>query len=138
MAALEDLGYQPTTTQRVLPRDPVVAVVFDTLVNPYSAQVLRGVLTAAKEMSVDIVVEVINDGPGTNRPLSKSWLKSIAQKGWTGVLGGDDRDHAQAVKSRSARRACAWSPSTRRMRSTTRWSASVRRTSSAEFRRRTT
>ena len=86
MAALEDLGYQPTTTQRVLPRDPVVAVVFDTLVNPYSAQVLRGVLTAAKEMSVDIVVEVINDGPGTNRPLSKSWLKSIAQKGWTGVL----------------------------------------------------
>ena len=59
---------------------------FDSLVNPYSAQVLRGVLTAAREMSVDIVVEVINDSPGGNQPLSKSWLKSIAQKGWTGVL----------------------------------------------------
>ena len=86
-AVLEDLGYQPTTTQRVMPGDPVVTVVFDTLVNPYSAQVLRGVLTAAREMSVDIVVEVINDWPpGGNQPLSKSWLKSIAQKGWTGVL----------------------------------------------------
>lgn len=85
-AALEDLGYQPTTTQRVLPRDPVVVVVFDSLVNPYSAQVLRGVLTAAREMSADIVVEVLNDAAGANRPLSKSWLKSAAAKGWTGVL----------------------------------------------------
>ena len=85
-AVLEDLGYQPTTMQRLMPGDPVVTVVFDSLVNPYSAQVLRGVLTAAREMSVDIVVEVINDSPGGNQPLSKSWLKSIAQKGWTGVL----------------------------------------------------
>jgi LacI family transcriptional regulator len=85
-AVLEDLGYQPTTTQRLMPGDPVVTVVFDSLINPYSAQVLRGVLTAAREMSVDIVVEVINDSPGGNRPLSKPWLKSVTQKGWTGVL----------------------------------------------------
>lgn len=85
-AALEALGYQPTTAPRVVPRDPMVTVVFDTLVNPYSAQVLRGVLTAAKEMCVDIVVEVLNESTGAQRPLSTRWLQSVAQKGWQGVL----------------------------------------------------
>ena len=85
-AALEDLGYQPTTAPRFVPHDPVVTVVFDSLINPYSTQVLRGVLTAAREMSVDIVVEVLNEGAGLVRPLSATWLQSVANKGWKGVL----------------------------------------------------
>jgi LacI family transcriptional regulator len=85
-AALEDLGYQPTTSQRLVPRDPVVAIVFDNLVNLYWTQVLRGVLTAAREMRVDIVVEVLAERTGAERPLTTAWLQSVAQKGWKGIL----------------------------------------------------
>ena len=39
---------------------PVVTAVFDTLENIYSTQVLRGILAAACEVEVDIVVEELS------------------------------------------------------------------------------
>jgi LacI family transcriptional regulator len=88
--AINDLGYESTTAPRAIHVDPVVTVVFDSLVNSYSIQVLRGVLTAAREMDVDIVVEVLNERAGGatsgDRPLSVSWVRAVAQKGWRGVL----------------------------------------------------
>jgi LacI family transcriptional regulator len=55
-AALREHGYQPTTGPRA-GADHLVGVVFDTLENTYSTQVLRGVLAAAQELEVAIVVE---------------------------------------------------------------------------------
>ncbi len=87
-AVIEELGYESTTAPRAIHVDPVVAVVFDSLVNSYSTQVLRGVLTAAGEYGVDIVVEVMSEhGPAAGpRPLSAHWMRTVAQKGWKGVL----------------------------------------------------
>jgi LacI family transcriptional regulator len=87
-AVINELGYESTTAPRAIHLDPVVAVVFDSLANSYSTQVLRGVLTAAGEYGVDIVVEVLSEqgsavGP---KPLSAQWLRSAAHKGWKGVL----------------------------------------------------
>jgi LacI family transcriptional regulator len=87
--AINALGYEASTAPRAVHVDPVVTIVFDSLVNSYSVQVLRGVLTAAREMGVDIVVEVRSEkaGPGVvDPPLSLQWLRNVALKGWKGVL----------------------------------------------------
>jgi LacI family transcriptional regulator len=84
---LRELGYEPTTAPRAIHHDRVVVVVFDTLVNLYSTQVLRGVLAAAKALGVDIVVKVLAEGdPGPEAPLSKAWVQAVAARGWKGLL----------------------------------------------------
>ena len=65
--AINELGYEASTAPRAVHVDPVVTIVFDSLVNSYSVQVLRGVLTAAREMGVDIVVEVLSEKAGAAR-----------------------------------------------------------------------
>jgi LacI family transcriptional regulator len=87
-AVIDELGYESTTAPRAIHVDPVVAVVFDSLANAYSTQVLRGVLTAAGEYGVDIVVEVVSEHSPTSgpKPLSAQWLRTVAHKGWKGVL----------------------------------------------------
>ena len=99
---LKDLGYEPTTTPRVLNRDPVVTVVFDSLLNSYSTQVLRGVLGAASQLGVDIVVEVLSEGFGSERPLSPSWIQAAVAKERRGVLVVTTevtREHARALRN---------------------------------------
>src|SRR4051794_40034895 len=80
-AALRDHGYEPTTG----PRDavPVVTVVFDTLENIYSTQVLRGILASAREEEMDVVVEELGVAGGR---LSPSWISALAQRRRLGVL----------------------------------------------------
>jgi LacI family transcriptional regulator len=56
-AALREHGYEPTTGPRGPAADRVVSLVFDTLENPYSTQVQRGVLAAAQELGMGIAVE---------------------------------------------------------------------------------
>jgi LacI family transcriptional regulator len=87
-AVINEVGYESTTAPRAIHVAPVVAVVFDSLANAYSTEVLDGVLTAAAEFGVDIVVEVNSErGPATGpRPLSTPWIRAVAHKGWKGVL----------------------------------------------------
>jgi LacI family transcriptional regulator len=89
-AALREHGYQPTTGPRGAGPDQVVSVIFDTLENTYSTQVLRGVLAAAQEMAVGIVVEELcpvdgdRDGdPGAR--LTPTWIRAAARRRY-GVL----------------------------------------------------
>src|SRR3954454_5038773 len=56
-AALRAHGYEPTTGPRRGGFDQVVVLVFDSLENTYSTQVLRGVLAAAQEMVFGLLVE---------------------------------------------------------------------------------
>ena len=89
-AALREHGYQPTTGPRGAGPDHVVGVVFDTLENTYSTQVLRGVLAAAREMDLGIAVEELcpvdgarDEDPGAR--LTTAWIRSAARRRY-GVL----------------------------------------------------
>jgi LacI family transcriptional regulator len=89
-AALQEHGYQPTTGPRPAGADHVVSVVFDTLENTYSTQVLRGVLAAAQEMDVGIVVDELCpvDGARDADPgarLTQAWIRAAARRRF-GVL----------------------------------------------------
>jgi LacI family transcriptional regulator len=89
-AALREHGYQPTTGPRGAGPDQVVSVVFDTLENTYSTQVLRGVLAAAQEMEVGIAVEELcpvdtaRDADPAAR-LTPAWIRAAARRRF-GVL----------------------------------------------------
>jgi LacI family transcriptional regulator len=90
-AALREHGYEPTTGPRGPAADQIVSVVFDTLENPYSVQVQRGILGAAQEMGMDIVVEELcpvdcasEDDPGAR--LTPAWIRSAARRRRFGVL----------------------------------------------------
>jgi DNA-binding LacI/PurR family transcriptional regulator len=89
-AALLEHGYQPTTGPRGAGPDQVVSVLFDTLENTYSTQVLRGILAAAHEMDLGIVVEelfpvdsVRDDDPGAR--VTPAWIRAAARRRF-GVL----------------------------------------------------
>src|SRR4051812_531388 len=82
-AALREHGYQPTTGPRDATTVPVVTAVFDTLENIYSTQVLRGILAAACEADVDIVVEELSAVGGK---LSARWISGVARRRRLGVL----------------------------------------------------
>jgi LacI family transcriptional regulator len=93
-AALREHGYEPTTG----PRDaaPVVTVVFDTLENIYSTQVLRGILAAAREEEIDVVVEELGVAGGS---LSPAWIRAVAHRRRLGVLVATtalERPHVRA------------------------------------------
>jgi LacI family transcriptional regulator len=90
-AALREHGYEPTTGPRGPGADQVVSVVFDTLENPYSTQVQRGVLAAAQELGMDIAVEELCpvdstrvDEPGAR--LTPAWIRAAARRRRFGVL----------------------------------------------------
>lgn len=88
-AALREHGYKRLTV-RGPEADQVVSVVFDTLENTYSTQVLRGVLAAAQEIEVGIAVEELcpvdgarDDDPGAR--LTPAWIRAAARRRF-GVL----------------------------------------------------
>lgn len=105
-AALKEHGYEPTTGPRNAHPDVVVTVVFDTLENIYSTQVLRGVLAAGAELGVDIVVDELGEVSGTSRggahvPLSRAWIQLLAERRRLGVLTVTtalERSHARAFR----------------------------------------
>ena len=90
-AALREHGYEPTTGPRGPSPDRVVELVFDTLENPYSTQVQRGVLAAAQEMGMEIVVEELCpvDSASVKDPgarLTSAWTRAAARRHRFGVL----------------------------------------------------
>jgi LacI family transcriptional regulator len=90
-AALRAHGYEPTTGPRRTGAGQVVLLVFDTLENTYSTQVLRGVLAAAQEMGFGVLVEELYavDGHRDGAPAARvtpAWIKAAAQQRRFGVL----------------------------------------------------
>lgn len=90
-AALRAHGYEPTTGPRRGGFDQVVVLVFDTLENTYSTQVLRGVLAAAQEMEVGVLVEELYaaDGDRDGEPgarVTAEWIRTAAQRRRFGIL----------------------------------------------------
>src|SRR4051794_35793714 len=56
LAAIEQLEYAPSTGSRPAQHRRSVTVVFSAVVDPYSAQVLSGLLSAGADHGVDVVV----------------------------------------------------------------------------------
>jgi LacI family transcriptional regulator len=82
--AIEDLGYVPSTGRRAGQRRTSVTVVFDALVVLYSAQVLSGIISAAGDFGVDIVVtDLAAAGQGS---LRRAWFREQAALGRSGVI----------------------------------------------------
>jgi LacI family transcriptional regulator len=81
MSAARSLEYAPTTFHANV-REPIVDIVFDSLVNPYSTQILEGVVAAAADHGVDVVVRIIprdaEDDAG--------WGREVRAKGRTGII----------------------------------------------------
>lgn len=85
-AAIERLGYAPTTGPRagVAPRS--VAVVFRTLSDIYAMRVLEGVVASARDHEIEVLVDVL-DVPGSGTvPLSSAWIRRQAARDRTGVI----------------------------------------------------
>lgn len=90
-AALREHGYEPTTGPRGPGSGQAVSLVFDTLENPYSTQVQRGVLAAAQEMGIGIVVEElcpVDSAPDyhASARLTSAWIRAAARRRRFGVL----------------------------------------------------
>lgn len=89
-AALREHGYEPTTGPRDAVAVSTINAVFDTLENIYSTQVLRGILAAAREMGIDVVVEeLVKIGAprgAADTRLSPAWIDSLAMRRRLGAL----------------------------------------------------
>ncbi|TFH69451.1 LacI family DNA-binding transcriptional regulator [Cellulomonas sp. HD19AZ1] len=96
--AIEELGYVPSTGPREPERLQKVHVVFDTLVNVYSMQMLDGILTAAQTQDVEVLVSKLDEEATGEGPLSPAWIRRLAAHGRAGVivvtteLGAGQRD----------------------------------------------
>ncbi|WP_432992578.1 LacI family DNA-binding transcriptional regulator [Dactylosporangium sp. CA-233914] len=80
------LGYVPSTGPRDPHADAVVEVVFDSMVSMYSLQVLNGILTAARELGVEVSVDVLDREGRPGHPLSEPWLVRAATRRRLGVV----------------------------------------------------
>ncbi|GAA4428297.1 LacI family DNA-binding transcriptional regulator [Georgenia halophila] len=82
-AVLETLGYRPTRRPRTEPR-PTITVLFNEFATLYSSQVLTGVVGAAQERGVAVVVTNLVDGP--SNALTSEWFREIASLGHLGLI----------------------------------------------------
>lgn len=82
--AIEELGYAPSTGRRAARQRPSVTVVFDALVVLYSAQVLSGIISAAGDFGVDVVVTDLGSSRG--EALRRPWFRDQAAQGRTGII----------------------------------------------------
>lgn len=86
-AVIERLGYVPSTGPRLGSELRQVNIVFDTLINVHSLQVLDSVVAASAETGIDVVVNVLNHSyPDDATPLSGGWVTDLAAKGSVGVI----------------------------------------------------
>ncbi|WP_225755272.1 LacI family DNA-binding transcriptional regulator [Actinotalea sp. Marseille-Q4924] len=85
-AAIDQLGYAPTTGPRPGATPRTAVVVFRTLSDIYAMRVLEGVLTSARDHDVEVLVDVL-DLPGSGAvPLSSAWVRRQAARDRTGVI----------------------------------------------------
>lgn len=85
-AAIERLGYAPTTGPRAGAPVRSVAVVFRTLADVYALRVLEGVVGSARDHDIEVHVDVLDVAAGGTAPLSPAWIRRQAARDRTGVI----------------------------------------------------
>src|SRR5690625_2452852 len=83
---IDALGYVPSTGPRSTESLQKVNVVFDTLVNVYSVQVLDGIVTAARDQGLEVLVDKLDLDAGEDGPLSPAWIRRLAAHRRAGVI----------------------------------------------------
>lgn len=86
VAAIERLGYVPTTGPRAGTGPRSVAVVFRTLSDIYAMRVLEGVLTTARDHDVEVLVDVLDVPSEGTVPLTPAWIRRQATRDRAGVI----------------------------------------------------
>src|SRR5690625_118810 len=85
---IDELGYVPSTGPRSTESLQKVNVVFDTLVNVYSVQVLDGIVTAARDQGLEVLVDKLDLDAGEDGPLSPAWVRRLAAHRRAGGIVG--------------------------------------------------
>src|SRR5699024_9892596 len=83
---IDELGYVPSTGPRSTESLQKVNVVFDTLANVYSVQVLDGIVTAARDQGLEVLVDKLDLATGDDGPLSPAWIRRLAAHRRAGVI----------------------------------------------------
>jgi len=87
LAVVQEVGYHPTVAKRISSTRLIVDLAFDSLVNPYSTRVLEGVVEAAAELDVDVVIARPPDprvvGPAA---YGDAWARSLVANGRGGLI----------------------------------------------------
>ncbi|NTW39156.1 MAG: LacI family transcriptional regulator [Cellulomonadaceae bacterium] len=85
--AMTEVGYLPSTPKRLFAAEPSLAVVFDSLANAYSAQVLEGVLAGASQRGAEVCIDVLSAVPeGRPAPWTDEWIRRSVARGRSGVV----------------------------------------------------
>lgn len=84
---LREHRYVPPAGRRSTPADRTVELVFDDLQSTYSCELLRGVVAAADENGIGVVVGRTPDDPGDGTSAAGSgWGRRLAAVGRSGVI----------------------------------------------------
>ncbi len=87
LAAVRELGYQPSTT-RPEPRRRALVAVLDALESPYMTHVLGGVLAATTVAGVDLLVRLApHPDERVTRAAARAWVAQQRDVGAIGVIG---------------------------------------------------
>lgn len=84
--AMARLGYTPSTGPRAAGRARSICLVFRTLTDIYGFRVLQGVLEAARDHGVELVVDALDVASGGPEPLSSTWVQRQAAAQRAGVI----------------------------------------------------
>jgi LacI family transcriptional regulator len=84
--AIARLGYAPSTGPRRTEATLPLCVVFRTLTDVYGFRVLEGVISAARDHGVEVLVDAQDVEAGGDRPLSPEWIRAQARARRTGII----------------------------------------------------
>jgi LacI family transcriptional regulator len=83
---LREHRYVPPAGRRTAPAGRTLELVFDDLLSTYSCELLRGVVSAADESGIGVVVGRTPDGGSDASPSGSGWGRRLAAEGRSGVI----------------------------------------------------
>jgi LacI family transcriptional regulator len=88
LAAIEELGYRPTTARWEPPRVRSLVAVVDVLESPYMINVLQGILVAATSAHANLIVRLAPDRAArVTRAAARAWVAEQKDAGVVGIIG---------------------------------------------------
>jgi LacI family transcriptional regulator len=88
LAAVQELGYRPTTSRWEPRRVRSLVAVVDVLESPYMINVLQGVLVAATSANTNLIVRLAPDrAVRVTRAAARAWVAEQQESGVVGVIG---------------------------------------------------
>ncbi len=87
LAVIADVGYRPTTARRDPARPDALVAVFESLESLYTATVLRGMVSAAGDAGVDLVLRYLPAGiAAPDDAAGRAWVEAQKASGAGGII----------------------------------------------------